>query len=354
MREPWCVFGAWAALTLVASRASAQARGEFTLEFAAPPGCPTRDDVRARAEALLGGPIEQRLTHTLVVRGTVSDAGGRAELRLHTVDNGIQGERVLSGATCEEVASAAALIIALAIDPKTVAARSNDASGAAAAAPEPASGAAPAPAITASAATTPAPVGAKTPAEQNKEDHSSTPVTGLVEADLAFDLGALPGLALGPSLSGGFSLGRLKLRIGATYFAPRFAEAPPEPDKSARGADVSLLVLDAAGCYALTGPAAELGVCAELEGGALLAVGRGFEHTNDAIKPWLGAGASVDLTVPLAGPVAARAELGAIVPFGRSTVQFTETTGTDTKVHELHTPYYVSGRAAVGVSVAFR
>jgi hypothetical protein len=354
VRELWCLFGAWAALTLVASRASAQDRGEFTLDFTAPPGCPTRNDVRARAEALLGGPIEQRLTHTLVVRGTVSDAGGQAELRLHTVDNGIPGERVLSGATCEEVASAAALIIALAIDPKTVAARSNDAPATAGGSTAASSAGPPAPAPAATAAPTPAPANAKTPAEQSKEGHSGAPVTGLVEADLAFDLGALPGLAIGPSLSGGFALGRVRLRIGATYFAPRFAEAVPEPDKPTRGADVSLLVLDAAGCYALTPPAVEVGVCAELEGGALLAVGSGFDHTNDAIKPWLGAGASVDLTVPIAGPVAARAEVGAMVPFGRSSVQFTETTGTDTEAHELHKPGPISGRAAVGVGFAFR
>jgi hypothetical protein len=283
----------------------------------------------------------------------VTSVEGRIELHLETVDNGLRGERTLRAATCEELASAAALIIALAVDPKTVAARSKDASATAAAASSTPSAAPPAAAPEPNPAAVPAPIKAPAPANAEKPERSGAPVTGLVEGDLAFDWGALPGLSIGPSLSGGFALSRLRLRVGATYFAPRFAEALPKPDTPTRGGDVSLLVLGLAGCYSLTPRAAELGVCAELEGGALLAVGSGFDHTNDAIKPWLGAGASVDLTVPISEPVALRVGIGAMVPFGRSPVLFRENTGDDTQKRTIHQPFYVSGRAAVGVSFAF-
>jgi hypothetical protein len=354
VRELQRVFGVGLSLLLVAGRAAAESQAAFTLDWAAPAGCSTGDDVRARAESLLGGPIEPRLVHALTARGRVTPVDDGLELRLETVDNGLRGERTLRGATCGELASAAALIIALAVDPETVAARSKDASTAAAAGVSAKGVAATASAPATAPAAAPPKVSASPPAEHGKNEGSGAPVTGLVEADVAFDLGALPGLAIGPSLSGGFALSRLRLRVGATYFAPRFAEAPPEAGKPARGADVSLLVLGLAGCYALTPRPVEVGVCGELEGGALLAVGSGFDHTNDAIKPWLAAGASVDLTVPIAGPVALRVGVGAMVPFGRSPVRFTEITGDVPEIHTIHQPAYVSGRAAAGVSFAFR
>jgi hypothetical protein len=353
VHEPLRVFGIGAALLLVESAAMAEKPALFTLDWTAPAGCPTGDDVRARAESLLGGPIEPRLVHALSAQGRVTSADGRSELHLETVDNGLRGERALQAATCEELASAAALIIALAVDPKTVAARSKDASATAAAASSTPGAAPPTAAPAPNPPAVPAPVKAPAPTNAEKPERSSAPVTGLVEGALALDWGALPGPSIGPSLSGGFALSRLRLRVGATYFAPRFAEAPPEPGAPTRGGDVSLLVLGLAGCYSLTPRAAELGVCADLEGGALLAVGRGFDHTNDAIKPWLGAGASVDLTVPISGPVALRVGIGAMVPFGRSPVRFQENTGGVTENHTIHQPFYVSGRAAVGVSFAF-
>ncbi len=335
------------ALALVAGEAHSQQGAPLTLEWKAPPACPARDDVRRRVEELLGGPVETRLGRPLRASGTVIPDGERFELRLRTEDGGLQGERVLHGASCQEVTSAAALIVALAVDPKAVAATE------AQAATPPAAGV---PAATASPAAAP-PVAPPPPSLVPPPDHesgASVPVTFGVDADVAADLGSLPGFAVGPSLGGALGLGRVRFGLAATYFAPRFANAPAVTGKGTRGADVSLVVAGLSGCYLLAPGAVEVGACAELEGGARFASGSGFDTSNDATTPWLAAGGFVDLAVPLAGPVALRARVGAVAPFGRSPVRFTEKTGDVAQIETLYHPSPVCGRAALGVGAAFR
>jgi len=94
-----------------------------TVDFAwsAPAGCPPDAAVRAEIGKLLGGPIEGRAREDLRVRAVVE----RRELWLVTLDTlagGTAGHRTLESATCEGLASATALIVALIIDPDAVAA----------------------------------------------------------------------------------------------------------------------------------------------------------------------------------------------------------------------------------------
>jgi hypothetical protein len=193
-------------------------------------------------------------------------------------------------------------------------------------------------------------------APPNAPGHAETAhvvrVLGRVQTELAAELGALPGFALGPSLAGVLGLDSVRLRLAATYFAPRFADGTA-PGQSPRGADVSLLVAGISGCYAFTPTAAELAACAELEAGALFAAGTGFDQSNDATTPWVAAGGSVELDVRVAGPLSLRASVGALAPFGRSPVRFKENTGDVVDIHTIHHPWAVSGRAALGVGLSF-
>jgi hypothetical protein len=342
---------------LVSASAHAQRGSRFSLEWTAPAGCPDGDRVRQHAEALLGGPIEPRLSRPLGARGTVTRTGDSFALDLATIDGELRGERHLAAPTCQELAAAAALIVALAVDPKAVAARGNatESEGGAttpAAPPEsatasnpppPAANAAPVP--TSPVATNRAPRTAPGPGIR---------VMGFTEAALAGDVGTLPGPSIGPSLSGGVGLGRFRVRLGASYFVPRFAEAAPVVDKGTRGGDVSLFAVNLAGCYAVFTPRAlELGVCAMVEGGALFAAGSGFDHSKDATTPWLGAGGSTEMTIPVTHALTVRVAVGAIAPFARSTVRFSENTGDVTQMRDIHRPGSVAGRAALGVGLAF-
>src|SRR5260221_4610626 len=120
-------------LALTAAPVAAEEPARLSLPWSAPPGCPGGSAVRQRTESLLGGgPVEPRLSRSLSARGKVTSSSGRFELRLSTLDNGLAGERSIQGASCEELASAGALIIALAIDPQAVAEHSAAATTAAA------------------------------------------------------------------------------------------------------------------------------------------------------------------------------------------------------------------------------
>jgi hypothetical protein len=332
------------ALMCVGGNAHGQQNAPFSLEWSAPAGCGSGDEVRRRAEALLGGPIEPRLRHALSARGTVAEANGRFSLRLETVDDGLPGERNLESASCEELVSATALIIALAVDPKTVANRTGT-NSAPASAPQPAAPPQPAVATPPSARAAPAPADATAA-------HRALRVTGYLDAGIAADLGALPGFAIGPSLAGAVGVERLRLRIGATYFAPRFADSPDATSHGTRGADVSLLVGALSGCYVLV-QRTEVSACADFEGGALFASGSGFQQPRDATTAWYAAGASVDVVVALTGPLTLRAALGAMFPFGRSHIQFQENTGNVTDIRGLHQPFWVSGRGTLALGIAF-
>jgi hypothetical protein len=278
------------------------------------------------------------------VQGTVTEANGGFSLRLETVDDGLPGERNLDSANCNELVSATALIVALAVDPKTVA----DRTGTNAA---PAN--TPAPAATAPQRAVAAPATAGAAAEPaDTTPHRALRVTGYVDAGIVADLGALPGFAIGPVVSGALGIERFRLRVGASYFAPRFADSSDATSHGRRGADVSLLVGTLSGCYLLV-QRTELSACADFEGGALFASGTGFQEPRDATIAWYAAGASVDVVIALTGRLTLRAGLGAMFPFGRSHVQFQENTGNVTDIHVLHQPSWVSGRGTLALGIAF-
>lgn len=91
---------------------------ELSLTWRAPAACPTAGDVEAQFARLLGGvrrqPTRKHLDATVTVRRTPSDSWvANLETRL----DGVPGLRSLEGDSCWTVASAAALILALTIDP---------------------------------------------------------------------------------------------------------------------------------------------------------------------------------------------------------------------------------------------
>jgi hypothetical protein len=140
--------------------------------------------------------------------------------------------------------------------------------------------------------------------------------------------------------------------MGATYFAPRFADSPDATSHGTRGADVSLLVGALSGCYAF-GQRTELAACADFEGGALFASGTGFQQLHDVTRAWYAAGVSAGIVVALTGPLTLRAGLGAMFPFGRSNVVFQENSGNVTNIESLHRPSWISGRGTLALGVAF-
>jgi len=108
-----------ASVLLCGALAAAPARAQLELRWDAPVECPTADDVRAEVTRLLGGSMPPDLSLRADGEATRSDDGWTMHLR--TSMGGEDGEREIAGERCEELGEAAALILALMIDPAAVA-----------------------------------------------------------------------------------------------------------------------------------------------------------------------------------------------------------------------------------------
>jgi hypothetical protein len=208
------------------------------------------------------------------------------------------GKRELAGRTCAEVAGAAALILALLIDPE------------ADAAPR------------------------ETPAEPER-------TTWLVlRPELALDTGILPSVAVGPALALGVKLSRLSLELSGTYLP---AQDVIRAERDQPVAQVSLLSAALGACYALV-RSPELGPCLRIEHGRLLAEGQELPGMASHAAPWsalwLGARAGLGLTHRLWATL----ELAVGLPLLGATFTV-DTVGT------VHQTGDVAGRLRAGVEV---
>lgn len=101
-------------LVMCASVRSLAAVPGLTLEWAAPPGCPTGAQVEAAVERQLSGASAEPPI-TVTGRVAVTDARWQVALR-----NSLGGERTLTGSSCRAVSEAAVVVVALMIDPLAV------------------------------------------------------------------------------------------------------------------------------------------------------------------------------------------------------------------------------------------
>jgi len=91
----------------------------ITLHWRAPTGCPEQAAVRRRVDELIAG---ASLGRPLVADVAVTGGDDRYHVDMRLTDEAGRGERRLDASTCEELAEATALIVALAYAPETVAA----------------------------------------------------------------------------------------------------------------------------------------------------------------------------------------------------------------------------------------
>ncbi|MFO0632686.1 MAG: hypothetical protein U0168_07550 [Nannocystaceae bacterium] len=88
------------------------------LSWRSPPGCPQRDDLVRAIEALLGAAMAAPADGALAIEGSIEPDGARWRLRLRIVTDSGERTRELPGATCQELLDLAAVLIAVAVDPR--------------------------------------------------------------------------------------------------------------------------------------------------------------------------------------------------------------------------------------------
>lgn len=252
------------------------------------------------------------------------------------------GERTLRGARCDELAEAAVLIIAMAIDPEGASARAEqrarDKDALAQSAPSAAAGTRPsAERVGASAPTTEQPRATTTPetetpdtrgepegAEEPLDDegHTDEEPEALRDPSAAGrlvlgvrgtgDAGSLPQPTIGGGLIAGIHWPRLRLELQAVAYVPQVVHTGPTASSSAK---IHLLTAAINGCYDLLGTRdtqRALGGCAALEAGLSQGQARSISDGRTSQGLWLASFAGLDVRQRVLGPLHLRllAEVG--------------------------------------------
>lgn len=234
---------------LVLAPALARAQdAELQLEWQAVPGCPDAAAVRARVRELRAPHDAGRVPRPVRARASITQ-DHEWRLRLQTETAGGAGERTLTGASCDEVAEAAALILALAADETT--------------------------------ATNPAPVPLAAPSERPASVASVAPPVAprrrepalrlFVRVDAALDVGSLPSASPGVAVAAGVARARWRVELSAFTFAAQRATLA-----GGVGGDVGVSGGLARGCLGVLNQRFGLDACAGLEGAWMYGEGVGL------------------------------------------------------------------------------
>jgi hypothetical protein len=315
----------------VVGSAPALAESGVELTWSAPDECPGRRRVVAEIERLLGRPLDAPASKRFDAHAEITPEVSGFSLRVTAEGDGATRERALRADTCEELADAAALIIAMAVDPAAVAARSH-------ADPEPP--AAPPPATPRAIATPPAAV----VASSTRPGSSSRPgaersVRGVTGAFVTLETSALPAVAPGFGLSLGLLAEPLRVELSGAYFLSQRADL----GETGAGGDIALAIGGAHVCLSLLVRPVDLGPCLGLEAGALLGSGFGVSGARSDLSPWLAPQAGLRVAFAFTSHLGAGLRAGALVPLLRERFLLGDL--------ELYRPPPVTARVELGIEV---
>lgn len=108
------------------------ARRRLTLDWAAPPSCPSSDRILSRVAALIALDVEQSPDSELSAQAVVTGVNGQGfTLQMTWVSEAGRTTRSVSAESCDEAADAAALFIAFSLAPERIAAQGTPTPGSA-------------------------------------------------------------------------------------------------------------------------------------------------------------------------------------------------------------------------------
>lgn len=255
------------------------------IAWAAPEECPDQAALRERVLSLAD--LDEAGEGTLFVDGVIEASDGAFELVLRTSLGNLEDERAIRDSDCDALVGAAALFVAVSVDPssKVHPEASPDPEPPMQRSPEPESKSEPIP-----VATRVAPAPAQEVVPPRPRNASWKPDAAFVGIAPQVEFGALPGLSGGPRLSLGLQWKRASVGVYGFYGAPRRTDV-------ILGAS-GLAQIGAAGLSGCGNPLSgdlRLPLCAVIEGGGIRVASRGLEPPNRVLSPWTAAGARVGL-----------------------------------------------------------
>jgi len=278
-------------LSAPAVRAEPQ-RTPLHIELQAPAGCAIAEPIAREVERLLP-PTETSSKAPSLKLSIIQEETARFRLIIETGDDEKgRFRRELEASNCRDFIRPTAVIMALAINPRALAALG--------ALPEPGSEIAPGPSEPPSPpATEPTPSKvenpASTPIERDAWVRPTSPakrheLAPFVRAAQVIDFGALPAAGIGPALGGGFGWHWLRVEASGVYLLARQASLAATPQK---GGDIQLITATVVACAMPLRARTELGGCLGSDVGVLRGKGFGVSHPDSGSAAWIAAKAGV-------------------------------------------------------------
>ncbi len=308
-----------AACLVCGSAVNAQAApGRFELSWLAPETCPSGALIEHRVERILNRPLSVRDDDVLVVRAVVNqparDQPWRVELE---TDNGQRhSSRSLEAASCDELAGATALLVAILLEPNVEHAVPL---GAMPTKPTPAN---------------PSPAPASAP-PLRAGPARGTPVRFALGAFGGAVSGLLPAWSFGLGLDGGVEWKALRWSLSGAYFRPVEQSAPDSGGDLGQGARFQLVSAATKLCLVQPIQRVSGGICSGVELALLHARGIGpGVHSNAQQAKFMSVSAGARLGWAASSRLAFLLEADALLPLGSRQFVFDGSAPA-----QIHTPH---------------
>jgi hypothetical protein len=306
-------------LCAAAAPSSAAARERLALSWTAPAGCPDAAAVRAEVTRLLGGEGPPSAQVVIVTAVVVEERPGAWQVTLERPGAG--GVRVVRGSTCAAIGDAAAVILALMIDPTAVIE------------PRRAPASAPASRPASPPATAPRP---PPPPRRRPLAWRATVFGGV-------DFTSLPGVSPGVGASGALRLGRQRVEVSFEYWTGARGHVA---DRTTAGGDLDLWLFTVSTCRALLAGRFELGPCLGLDLGRMHGQGFGVQRPGEGAALWVAARGGLLAAFELTRHWALFARAEAVIPLERPRFVLTN-------VGPVHRAAAAGERTLLGLEVRF-
>jgi hypothetical protein len=273
--------------------APAETENPVQLRWDSPQGCPDRDAVLRQIERFV--PLEhRRAAAPLHAEGRLV-AGRRGwSLDLVVRGEGSHMERTLHGDDCRVLTSAAALVIAVMVEPATVLEEVEKSI---------------------------APEQHDSPPLREVETPRASPAAvrnrpgGFMAVRGLVTWGGAPRTGGAVALAGGVRFARWRIGVEALLDVPRRAMLSDTEDAGAR---IGLAAAALRGCHTPGGERVEVPLCAGFEAGAMWATGFGLAQPKTAIVPWGAFILGTGLSITVHRHVALRIDVDGVVPVHRA------------------------------------